>query len=160
MVMNLDKCIGCHTCSVTCKSTWTNRKGAEYMWFNNVETKPGIGYPKRWEDQEHYKGGWQMRNGKLELKSGSKMSKVALGKIFYNPDMPEMEDYYEPWTYDYESLTTAPEKKHTPVARAKSAVTGEKMDLEWGPNWEDDLYELQLNHLPSSVPILNPFFQL
>ncbi len=46
MVMNLDKCIGCHTCSVTCKSTWTNRPGAEYMWFNNVETKPGIGYPK------------------------------------------------------------------------------------------------------------------
>ncbi len=23
MVMNLDKCIGCHTCSVTCKQTWT-----------------------------------------------------------------------------------------------------------------------------------------
>ena len=40
MVMNLDKCIGCHTCSVTCKTVWTNRKGAEYMWFNDVETKP------------------------------------------------------------------------------------------------------------------------
>ncbi|MEJ7705125.1 MAG: hypothetical protein WKF47_16410 [Geodermatophilaceae bacterium] len=25
MVMNLDKCIGCHTCSVTCKQAWTNR---------------------------------------------------------------------------------------------------------------------------------------
>ena len=34
MVMNLDKCIGCHICSVTCKQTWTNRAGAEYMWFN------------------------------------------------------------------------------------------------------------------------------
>ena len=22
MVMNLDKCIGCHTCSVTCKQVW------------------------------------------------------------------------------------------------------------------------------------------
>lgn len=43
MVLNLDKCIGCHTCSVTCKNTWTNRPGAEYMWFNNVETKPGSG---------------------------------------------------------------------------------------------------------------------
>ena len=42
MVANLDKCIGCHTCSVTCKNVWTNRKGAEYMWFNDVETKPGI----------------------------------------------------------------------------------------------------------------------
>ena len=28
MVMNLDKCIGCHTCSVTCKQAWTNRSGA------------------------------------------------------------------------------------------------------------------------------------
>ena len=46
MVMNLDKCIGCHTCSVTCKQVWTNRRGAEYMWFNNVETKPGLGYPQ------------------------------------------------------------------------------------------------------------------
>ncbi|MGH8490194.1 MAG: dehydrogenase, partial [Gammaproteobacteria bacterium] len=39
MVMNLDKCIGCHTCSVTCKNVWTNRVGVEYVWFNNVETK-------------------------------------------------------------------------------------------------------------------------
>lgn len=139
MVMNLDKCIGCHTCSVTCKSTWTNRPGAEYMWFNNVETKPGVGYPVRWEDQEKYKGGWTLNKGKLELKSGSRLSKIALGKIFYNPDMPEMKDYYEPWTYNYEHLTASGEKKHQPVARPKSAVTGETMDLEWGPNWEDDL---------------------
>ena len=47
MVMALDKCIGCHTCSVTCKQVWTNRPGAEYMWFNDVETKPGLGYPRR-----------------------------------------------------------------------------------------------------------------
>lgn len=40
MVLNLDKCIGCHTCSVTCKNVWTNRPGTEYIWFNNVETKP------------------------------------------------------------------------------------------------------------------------
>ena len=45
-VLNLDKCIGCHTCSVTCKNVWTSREGVEYAWFNNVETKPGIGYPK------------------------------------------------------------------------------------------------------------------
>jgi len=37
MVLNLDKCIGCHTCSVTCKQAWTNRAGTEYVWFNNVE---------------------------------------------------------------------------------------------------------------------------
>ena len=36
MVMNLDKCIGCHTCSVTCKQAWTNRSGVEYVWFNTM----------------------------------------------------------------------------------------------------------------------------
>src|SRR5256885_3974996 len=51
MVLNLDKCIGCHTCSVTCKNVWTSRPGVEYAWFNNVETKPGIGYPREWENQ-------------------------------------------------------------------------------------------------------------
>ena len=34
MVLNLDKCIGCHTCSVTCKNVWTNRPGMEYGAIN------------------------------------------------------------------------------------------------------------------------------
>jgi nitrate reductase beta subunit len=42
MVFHLDKCIGCHTCSIACKNIWTDRKGAEYMWWNNVETKPEL----------------------------------------------------------------------------------------------------------------------
>jgi nitrate reductase / nitrite oxidoreductase, beta subunit len=137
MVMNLDKCIGCHTCSVTCKNTWTNRKGAEYMWFNNVETKPGIGYPKQWENQEKYKGGWVLKKGKLELRSGSRANRLK--NIFFNPDQPMIDDYYEPWDYDYEKLQQSPERKHQPVARPKSQITGEYMNLEWGPNWEDDL---------------------
>ncbi len=137
MVMNLDKCIGCHTCSVTCKNTWTNRPGAEYMYFNNVETKPGIGYPKQWEDQERYKGGWELKNGKLELKSGGRAKRLL--NIFHNPDQPTLDDYYEPWTYEYEKLTNSPAKKHQPVARPKSTVTGRYMNIEWGPNWEDDL---------------------
>ena len=45
MVFHLDKCIGCHTCSIACKNVWTDRPGTEYMWWNNVETKPGTGYP-------------------------------------------------------------------------------------------------------------------
>lgn len=137
MVMNLDKCIGCHTCSVTCKNTWTNRPGAEYMYWNNVETKPGVGYPKQWEDQERYRGGWEMKNGKLELKSGTRARRLL--NIFHNPDQPTIDDYYEPWTYEYEKLTNSPEKKHQPVARPKSQITGEYINLEWGPNWEDDL---------------------
>ena len=68
MVMNLDKCIGCHTCSVTCKQAWTNRTGVEYVWFNNVETRPGQGYPRTYEDQERWRGGWTLdRKGRLRL---------------------------------------------------------------------------------------------
>lgn len=73
MVMNLDKCIGCHTCSVTCKQAWTNRPGVEYVWFNNVETRPGQGYPRRYEDQEKWRGGWDLnRRGNLKLKGGGR----------------------------------------------------------------------------------------
>lgn len=137
MVMNLDKCIGCHTCSITCKNTWTNRPGAEYMYFNNVETKPGIGYPKRWEDQEEHKGGWELKNGKLQLKSGSKGKRLL--NLFSNPNMLTIDDYYEPWNYDYDTLISSPERNTQPVARPKSAITGEFMEVLWGPNWEDDL---------------------
>jgi nitrate reductase beta subunit len=138
MVINLDKCIGCHTCSITCKNTWTNREGTEYMWWNNVETKPGIGYPKRWEDQNKYRGGWKLENGQLKLKLGGKLFEYI--NIFHNPYLPTIDDYYEPWDYDYENLFKAKESKFQPVARPKSAITGEYMDkIQWGPNWEDDL---------------------
>ncbi len=138
MVMNLDKCIGCHTCSVTCKNVWTNRRGTEYVWFNNVETKPGRGYPVDYEDQAKWKGGWELdRRGKLKLKAGGPLRKLA--SIFYNPDLPELDDYYDPWTYDYDKLISSPASDQQPVARPKSQVTGDSLDLNWGPNWEDDL---------------------
>lgn len=137
-VFNLDKCIGCHTCSVTCKNVWTNRKGVEYAWFNNVESKPGIGYPKQWENQEVWKGGWELKNGKLELKSGSRTNKLL--NIFGNPDLPEIDDYYEPFTYNYAHLQNAKLSEATPTARPMSQITGETMEkIKWGPNWEDDL---------------------
>ncbi|ROV56527.1 nitrate reductase subunit beta [Neisseria chenwenguii] len=139
MVLNLDKCIGCHTCSVTCKNVWTSRDGVEYAWFNNVETKPGIGFPKNWEDQEKWNGGWVRKpDGKLIPKQGGKLK--ILANIFANPNMPQIDDYYEPFTYDYEHLQNAPKMKTPPTARPVSVLTGKKMDkVEWGPNWEDDL---------------------
>jgi len=139
MVLNLDKCIGCHTCSVTCKNVWTSREGMEYAWFNNVETKPGIGYPKDWENQERWNGGWVRRkNGKIEPKIGGKWR--VLASIFANPDLPEIDDYYEPFTFDYEHLHNAPESQTAPVARPVSLITGQRMEkIEWGPNWEEIL---------------------
>ena len=137
MVLNLDKCIGCHTCSVTCKNVWTGREGMEYAWFNNVETKPGIGYPKNWEDQEEWQGGWiRGITGKLTPRLGNRVG--VLAKIFANPQLPGIDDYYEPFTYDYQHLHTAPESQHLPTARPRSLISGKRMDkISWGPNWEE-----------------------
>jgi nitrate reductase beta subunit len=98
MVFHLDKCIGCHTCSVACKNIWTDRPGAEYMWWNNVETKPGTGYPTLWGDQDRYRGGWELAGRKLKLKL-----------------------------------------QNRPAARPVSLLTGKPMEIEAGPNWDDDL---------------------
>ena len=138
MVMNLDKCIGCHTCSVTCKQAWTNRSGVEYVWFNNVETRPGQGYPRTYEDQERWEGGWvRDSRGRLRLRAGGRFRKLV--NIFSNPKMPSIEDYYEPWTYDYENLTTAPLGEHMPVAPPRSLLSGEPMKVTWSANWDDNL---------------------
>lgn len=138
MVLNLDKCIGCHTCSVTCKNVWTSREGMEYAWFNNVETKPGVGYPKEWENQSRWNGGWQVKHGKLKPKIGGKFR--VLANIFANPDLPEIDDYYEPFEFDYQHLQTAPKSGHQPTARPRSLITGKRMEkINWSANWEDDL---------------------
>jgi nitrate reductase beta subunit len=139
MVLNLDKCIGCHTCSVTCKNVWTNRTGMEYAWFNNVETKPGIGYPKEWENQDKWKGGWVRKaSGKIEPRQGGRAR--ILMNIFANPNLPEIDDYYEPFDFDYEHLQTAPEMSAAPTARPRSLISGERMEkIEWGSNWEEIL---------------------
>ncbi|MEL6311453.1 MAG: respiratory nitrate reductase subunit beta, partial [Pseudomonadota bacterium] len=81
MVMDLNKCIGCHTCTSACKLQWTNRNGREYMYWNNVETMPGTGYPKNYAEM----GGGFDADGALKL--GTE---------------PSAEDYGIPWEYNYE----------------------------------------------------------
>ncbi|RPI81348.1 MAG: nitrate reductase subunit beta [Chloroflexi bacterium] len=137
MLFHLDKCIGCHTCSVACKNLWTDRKGAEYMWWNNVETRPGTGYPTQWENQKHYGGGWEFKDGQLTLRLHSKAK--GLGRLFFNPNLPSLEDYYEPFTFRYQDLFDAPAGDDQPTARPVSMITGKPMNIESGPNWDDDL---------------------
>lgn len=137
MVFHLDKCIGCHTCSIACKNIWTDRKGAEYQWWNNVETKPGTGYPGKWENQDIYKGGWEKNgSGAIQLKGAGKRK---LLNIFHNPNMPVIEDYYEPFTYKYLDLIESPAGDDQPTARPVSLITGKPMDIKMGPNWDDDM---------------------
>ena len=48
-VFNPNRCIGCQTCTMACKSAWTFSNGQELMWWNNVESKPFGGYPQSWD---------------------------------------------------------------------------------------------------------------
>ncbi len=124
MVMDLNKCIGCQTCTVACKFQWTNREGRDYMYWNNVETRPGKGYPMNWMD---YQAGWSEKG---ELQVG---------------ELPSMEDYGIPWNYNYEELVQEKEAILRPLAPVTSSAepasaqgkpTG---DPAWGPNWDEDV---------------------
>ena len=44
-VFNINRCIGCQTCTMACKSTWTHSPGQELMWWNNVETSHTAAIP-------------------------------------------------------------------------------------------------------------------
>lgn len=48
-VFDVNKCIACQTCTYACKTTWTSGKGQEYMYWNNVETKPWGSFPMGWD---------------------------------------------------------------------------------------------------------------
>ena len=56
-----------------------------------------MGEPGKWN------GGWVRKaDGKIQSRQGGKLS--LLMKIFANPNLPEIDDYYEPFTFDYEHL--------------------------------------------------------
>ena len=49
MVMDLNKCLGCQTCTVACKRLWTRNDGMKHMLWNTVNTQPGQGTPHGYE---------------------------------------------------------------------------------------------------------------
>jgi len=46
MVFDLNKCMGCQSCSVGCKVLWTQEEGEEHEWWMTVNTQPGPYYRK------------------------------------------------------------------------------------------------------------------
>jgi len=124
MVMDLNKCIGCQTCTVACKTQWTNRNGREYMYWNNVETYPGDGYPKKWMEQG---GGFDAAG---DLQDGI---------------IPNIEaDYGVPWDYNYESLASVnvlgndADKDGYSIKGAETPGLHPTTEPTWGPNWDED----------------------
>lgn len=82
MVIDLNKCIGCQTCTVACKTLWTDGAGQETMLWNNVETVPGQGYPRNWQNMG---GGW-------------KEGELSFGEL------PAEEDYGKPVELNYREV--------------------------------------------------------
>ena len=70
-------------------------------------------------------GALERRLGAQAQRQASSPRSAASGacwrSIFANPDLPEIDDYYEPFTFDYEHLQTAPgaEGRSRPRARAR-----------------------------------------
>ncbi len=113
MVFDLNKCIGCQTCAVACKMLWTRDddgdEGTDYMWWCSVNTLPGRGDPKDWEQMG---GGY--RGGVLQLGA-----------------VPEREDFGGGWDFNYDEVYYG--GKGT---SAHLEPTGEPPT--WGPNWDED----------------------
>ena len=69
-IFDTNKCIGCQTCTVSCKTCWTSGKGQETIFWNNVETKPYGGYPTGWDlNLLEMLGPARWRDGVLESKT-------------------------------------------------------------------------------------------
>lgn len=109
MVMDLNKCLGCQTCTVACKRLWTRRDGMEGMWWNTVNTAPGEGTPRGWEEM-----GGGFREGKA------------------NPGVrPTQKEFGEALDFNYKEVFYGG-KKHAVLA-------SDKPDVDWGPNWDEDV---------------------
>ena len=87
MIFDMNKCIACQTCTVACKTTWTPGRGQEYMYWNNVETKPFGFYPLGWDVNVLAKLGVQPMDGPVyqgkTLYDAAPTGEVILG---YLPD--------------------------------------------------------------------------
>ncbi len=109
MVMDLNKCIGCQTCTIACKRLWTSDEGMEYMRWNTVNTMPGKGTPRDWE---------KMGGG---FKDGQPQTGV----------LPTRKEFGEAWEYNHKQVFY-----EAKGSKAHLQPQGERP--EWGANWDED----------------------
>ena len=93
-IFDTNKCIACQTCTMACKMTWTSGKGQEYMFWNNVETKPWGFYPLGWDVRLLEKLGPQSWNGNKY--TGKTIFEAAPGSEEMLGFSPEEDDWLSP----------------------------------------------------------------
>ena len=111
MVLDLNKCLGCHTCTVACKKLWNTDQGTDYAYWNSVETMPGKGYPAQYAES-----GGRTANG--EVKRGR---------------VPNMDaEYGRAWTFNHSEVIA------TDAASGTKEWLRPNEKPKWGPNWDED----------------------
>jgi len=113
MVFDLNKCLGCQTCTVACKTLWTDTPGMDGMWWNIVNTMPGLGTPR---DVFSHGGGY--KNGQ-----------PVPGRL------PSQAEFGEAWDFDYEAVLASGSERGEHLQPREAGGTSPK----WGPNWDEDL---------------------
>ena len=112
MVLDLNKCLGCQTCTVACRKLWNKDPGTAYSYWNNVETRPGKGYPRDWQDD----GG---RSKKGEPKRGQ---------------IPDLKSGYgEAWAFNHKAVEEANADRG-----GEGTWLRPSPDPKWGANWDED----------------------
>jgi DMSO reductase family type II enzyme iron-sulfur subunit len=121
VVMDLNKCIGCQTCTIACKKQWTDEDGMGYMYWNNVETQPGAGYPRGWHTEG---GGFDSRRNLVPS------------------SIPTEDDYGKPFEYDYSKRMFKGSAK--PIMPDHPPVNGPNWDEDVGGFDTDNPYYFYL----------------
>ena len=108
-VVDLNRCIGCQTCSVACKVLWTLGDGADHMWWCTVNTQPGRGTPRDYEQM----GGGYGASGRL-----------IPGRLPTAEELGDGRDFN--WKEVYAS------------GKAQEAFLRPLGATSWGMNWDED----------------------
>ncbi len=109
-VFDLNRCIGCQTCSVACKVLWTQGDGTDHMWWCTVNTQPGRGTPR---DYEQMGGGYD-----------------AAGKLIAGR-LPTAEEVGDAWDFNFSEVYASGKGQEAFLHPNGSSPT-------WGMNWDED----------------------
>lgn len=113
MVFDLNKCLGCQTCTIACKTLWTDEEGTEYMYWTITSTFPGRGHPRDWQES----------GGGFDAEGNAKPGKL-----------PTQKDFGEAWEFNYQNVFFG--------GNGESAylrpLTANGSEPTWGALWDED----------------------